>query len=628
MDLSKISTADLQALQAGDLSKISTAGLQLLHAQAGGDGGAAARATANDAAMRKLADPTADMGPIERGVAAYGGVVPNALRGLSQVIPLPDSVKSKLGMATQADVDEAKQRDNPLMQTTAGKVGSFLGNVALAIPAAFIPGVNGYAGAAVGGALTGALQPTASDEGPYAGAKNIALGAAAGPLGVAGARGVGAIYGAGKALVQPMYQSGREKIAGDVLNRFADDPSKIAGTTSAPTITGARPTLAEQTGDPGLARLQDSLRSLDPQIETAIGNRLSGNNAARVDTLNRLAGTDGARDFAVAERAGTAGPMYDEALSARADAGAMTPEQSRTLSTLMRSPAIKSAQRDAQAIAANKGTNVGPSNASGSVEGLHNMKLAMDDQIAAAKAAGNSNLAASIKAAQDKLVGFIEEVSPEYANARGTYAQMSKPINSMDVAGQVAKRGLSAGTDLSGNPTINRNALLRSMQDEPALIRQATGRTGVGNKLSDVMTPDDENLLRTVASESDRAGAVAAAGNGPGSATAQRMASQNLVNNLLGPLGAPGGVSEGWMRSLGDVLFKSPAGRLVNQLHAGWEPDIQKLLAQAVLDPSAAQRVLAAAQKASLKLPPNLAQRLALTASQSGASTLATTDAP
>lgn len=135
------------------------------------------------------------------------------------------------------------------------------------------------------------------------------------------------------------------------------------------------------------------------------------------------------------------------------------------------------------------------------------------------------------------------------------------------------------------------------------------------------MAPDDENMLRTIAAEADRAGAVQAAGNGPGSATAKRMASQNVINNLLGPLGAPGGVSEGWMKSLGDALFKSPVGGAVNLLHAGYEPDIQRTLAQAVLDPSAARAVLAAAQKASVKLPPNVLQRLTMTAAGQGAVT-------
>ncbi|MDI9734408.1 hypothetical protein QM259_19620, partial [Acinetobacter baumannii] len=66
---------------------------------------------------------------------------------------------------------------------------------------------------------------------------------------------------------------------------FMDDPSKLAGASSRATVTGAKPTLAEQTGDAGLARLQDSLRAVDPQINNQISGRLADNNAARVATL-------------------------------------------------------------------------------------------------------------------------------------------------------------------------------------------------------------------------------------------------------------------------------------------------------------------------------------------------------
>lgn len=579
------------------------------------------KAAADTAAWQTTLNPTDGMSMTDKVLSGAGQGMTNIVRGVGQLVgkTLPDSWDNAIGIPTQADIDAAKKTDAPLLKTGAGKVGSVIGNVALAAPAMFIPGVNGYAGAAALGAATGAIQPVASDDGPAARLINTGAGALAGPLGVGAARLAGGVIQAGKAAIQPLYQSGRDQIAGNVLARFASDPSSISAATSAPTITGALPTLAEQTGDTGIAGLQTALRTIDPQIDNAIAGRLSANNAARVNQLTALTGDDGGRDFAVANRAATAGPMYDEALSAVPDATALTPEQSRTLGSLMKSPAIQSAMKDAQTIAQNNGTNVGASNASGSVEGLHNMKLAMDDQIAAATNAGNSALASSIKTAQGKLVDYIESVSPEYASARGVYAQMSKPINSMDVAAQVAKRGLSNSSDLSGSQTINRNALLGAMSDEPKLIQQATGRSGLGNSLSDVMAPDDENMLRTIASEADRAGAVATAGNGAGSATAKNMASQNIINNLIGPLGAPGGVSEGWMRSLANsVLARGTAGRALGFLYSGAESDIQQTLARAVLDPDSARAVLAAAARANVQIPPGIASRLALTAAQQG----------
>jgi hypothetical protein len=384
-----------------------------------------------------------------------------------------------------------------------------------------------------------------------------------------------------------------------MLQRFADDQTRLAATTSKPTITGARPTLAEQTGDAGIARLQDSLRSVDPQINNQITQRLSDNNAARVNALRTLAGEDGARDFAVANRDAIASMLYGDAFNV-ANLGTA---RERELRTLLRSPAIRSAMTDARAIAANKGTNVGQSNATGSIEGLHTMKMALDDAIDAAKSAGNNNKAKGIIAARDRLVGFIEELSPDYKSARVTYADMSRPINQMDVAAQLLKRGLSNGSDLSGTPIINRNALLGMMKDEPALIRQATGRN-VGGSLQGLMEPDQLAMLKAVASEVDRAGAVATAGNGPGSATAQRMASQNILRQLVGPTGLP----QSWAES---VLANTMIGKPLNLLYGGVaEPKIQQALAQAVLDPANALAVLQAAQSQGIQLPPTVMREL------------------
>jgi hypothetical protein len=306
------------------------------------------------------ADPTEGMSGIGKFAAGYGKVVPDMARGIGQMI----------GLVDQDSVDEAKRLDAPLMKTGAGMAGNIAGNIATAIPAAAVPGAATVPGAAATGAIMGAIQPVATGESRLT---NTGLGGAAGAGGVVLGRGLQAGYQGARALAEPFSETGRSQIAGRVINRFADNPGSIQGATSAPTITGARPTLAEQTGDAGLARLQDSLRAADPQLNSMIGGRLAENNAARVNALRGLTGEDGARDFAVAERAGTAGPMYNDAFNVVPDAAGLSPEQTRTMQTLMRSPAVKAAMREAKAIGANKGTNVGASNATGSIEGLHHM---------------------------------------------------------------------------------------------------------------------------------------------------------------------------------------------------------------------------------------------------------------
>jgi len=553
----------------------------------------------NDPISKGAREFTKDSSDWENFKAGYGGALPALARGAGQLVRAmgPQYAYSAdfFGLpGKQDEIDEARRLDTPLMKTKAGLAGNIAGTAVATLPAGGIP-ATGYKGAAMVGGALGLLQPVATGESRAA---NVAVGAVASPLALALGRGVNALYQGGKALLEPFTEAGRANVAGRMLNRFAENPNAIQGATSAPTITGARPTLAEQTGDAGLARLQDALKVADPLINNQITGRLAENNAARVNALRSLTGQDGARDFAVANRAGTTQPMYEDAFKVLPDLSALTPEQARTMTVLMRSPAIKAAMKEAQTIAANRGQNVGPSNASGSIEGMHNMKMALDDAIAAAKTAGNTNRASSIEAARNQLVSLIESMSPEYKTAQTVYAQMSKPINSMDVAREVASRGLSNTSDLAGNPVLQRNALLGALKDEPGLIRRATGRSGIGNSLADVMEPNDLNLLRTIASEADRAGAVAAAGNGPGSATAQRMASQNVLRQIIGPLGLP----ESWAENaLANTVVKP-----LNLVYGGVaEPKIQQALARAVLSPDEAKAVLAAAAKQGRQLPPS-----------------------
>lgn len=126
-------------------------------------------------------DPTDDMSTLDRFLAGAGKSFVDGGRGLRQIFA-NDREK------TQKDIDEAAALDKPLMNTGAGIVGNVLGNAALFAPTAFIPGANTYRGAALVGAAANALGPVATgqDRGT-----NAAMGAIAGPVGLAAGRGIG-----------------------------------------------------------------------------------------------------------------------------------------------------------------------------------------------------------------------------------------------------------------------------------------------------------------------------------------------------------------------------------------------------------------------------------------------------
>ena len=196
MDLTKFSTNDLRALQSGDLSKVSTPGLKILMGQT---------AIANP--QRELnADATAGMSGMEQFRAGVGKAFSDLGSGIKQAIDIPAAALERafggerasraLGLptavesakATQADIDETKKRDAPLMKTGAGFAGNIVGNVATMLPAVAIPGAATIAGAGLVGAGMGAVQPVASDESRLT---NTVLGGAAGAGGVGLGRLVG-----------------------------------------------------------------------------------------------------------------------------------------------------------------------------------------------------------------------------------------------------------------------------------------------------------------------------------------------------------------------------------------------------------------------------------------------------
>ena len=546
-------------------------------------------------------DPTSGMSTTEKTLAGVGKAFADTGRGVGQLLRkvMPDKAADAIGLPTQADIDEAKRLDAPLMNTTAGKVGNVAGNVAIALPTVFIPGAQTVAGSTALGAGMGFIQPVASDESRL---KNTLVGGALGGAAPVVARGVAAGVKGAKALVEPFTEGGRQAIAGRTLQRFGVQPDDLLGVTSNPTVTGARTTLAEQIARPegaaGAARLQDAMRAADPEIAAKMAAREVENNAARVGMLRDMAGEGGQREFYQAARSQAAKDLYDQAFSVGIDLSKMSAAERGEITKLMKMPAIKDAMKGAQEIAQNQGTNLA-GKATGSIEGLHNMKLALDDQIANLSngTVSQVNKAKAIEAARNRLVTFMERVSPGYGEARATYAAMSKPINQMDIADQLFRKGTSATSDLGGTPRLMPNQFVGQLKNEEALVKSATGRD-LG-KLSQVLDPEQFAKVQALGMELDKAAAVGRAANGPGSATAQRLASQNVLRQLLGPTGLP----QSWAES----TLLNTAMRPVQFAYNGVaEPKIQAVLADLLMNPAKAQAAMQAARTAPQRLSPEL----------------------
>lgn len=131
--------------------------------------------------QEKPLNPTDEMNGPQKFLAGIGKAFVDPVRALRQMQGPFDGVSingisapsKPVPPLSQADIDEAKQTDAPLMGTGAGIAGNVAGNLASAV----IPGGNSIKGATLIGAGMSALQPTATGESRLA---NTAIGAALG----------------------------------------------------------------------------------------------------------------------------------------------------------------------------------------------------------------------------------------------------------------------------------------------------------------------------------------------------------------------------------------------------------------------------------------------------------------
>lgn len=563
-----------QAHAAGDSNTVKRLGARLM-------------ALKSDAEFRASVDPTKDMSTTQRFLAGAGKGMTDLARGVGQLF----------GAYTREEIDAIKTQDAPLLDTTAGNVGNIAGTVAAALPTVFIPGAQGFTGAALTGAAMGAAQPVGTDDSRF---DNALKGGAGGALGVGAGRVLAAGAKGTKALIEPFTASGRDKIAARTLAQFGIDPAAAtaAAGRAGPTATGARLTLAEAIDDPtaaaAAAKLQDALE-INPQTAVRLGARQTENNAARVNLLKDLAGTDGRREFFDASREAAAQQGYGAAFKTPINASQLSPAERGEITKLLQTDAVQQAMKEARKQASNRGLPMDDTN--GSVEGLHMLKLAMDDMISSAKKSTSKvNEAASIEQVRDRLVTFIERMSPDYGAARAVYRGMSKPVNQMDVFNQVLQKGTAATNDIAGELRLMPDALGRTLRNEEQLIQQAVGRNIKERSLADLLEPDQFAKLQAVRGEVDKLAAVVREGKGKGSPTAQRTASNNLIRQILGPTGMP----QRWSES---TILASLLGR-PTQFGFDYlaEPRIQQVLADAVLDPTTAARLLPLATPTSQRL--------------------------
>ena len=504
------------------------------------------RIAADREQMRKELDPTADMSTAEKLIAGYGKAGVDLARGAGQLV----------GLVNRDDVAESRKLDQSLMNTTAGKVGNFAGTAAAMVPTAFIPGANTIAGGAVIGAGSGLLQPSTSTAETL---RNVGVG---GTVGAA----VPALITAAKtakSFIEPLYEGGRDKIVGRAITDVAaTDPRALAqalrGTRSP--IPGVQYTAAEATQNPSLAAMQRTASQTNPVVMNETVNRQTANAQALAEALRDAAGTEGKRAFYDANRKAAANELYEKAFSVPIEPENLSPAMRGEVTKLMNMPAVQDALKQARTNAANYGMDL--TNTEGNVMGLHQAKLAMDDQInkLMGGTAAEVNKARAITAARDRLVTFMEKMSPDYQEARTTFSAMSKPINEMDIVQEIADKSFNPMTG-----TLYPQSYARALTDDTA--KSVTGMSNA--TLENTISPEVMTTLNAIKGDLGRQQFAQSAGKA-GSDTVQKLAYSNMLNQAgvpsavrnFGPAGIVGNV----MQRAGQVVYKDANDKLAERL--------------------------------------------------------------
>lgn len=432
------------------------------------------------------------------------------------------------------------------------------------------------AGAAVGGASAGLINPSDAGTGALIGG---AL-----PIGIKAVGEIGRGFKA--AVIDPI--SNQEQILASALIR-AVGPDKAAQVAAAmgraPATPGVKFTAGQSSGNEGLLAMEDALRAKNPG--GALNSQAQANRVALASPVRDLAQTPEAIAAAVEARKAAAKPLYETALDP-ANQQELTPWIKGQITQLLKRPSINEASRDAQRWALERGERPAKE---GSLRALHDVKQSIDDAIAKATMEGRGGEVAALQDTKAQLLTVLEKLSPDYANARATYASMSRPINQMQI-GETLKNKLLPATSGDVPSSLNASMLARALLHPDQLAKSATGFKGA--TLEGILTPEQMAMVKGVNSDASHLSEMARLGAGNGSATARRLAvgdyiGQNLseqaptLNRLMESLGGIPGVN---------VLTKgvSGLGNMVGEkINAKMSGQLEDMLAS---DPQAVSNLL------------------------------------
>ena len=515
-----------------------------------------------------------------------------------------------------ADVDRARALDQDLMGTVGGNIGNIGGTtLQLVSPGAVLKAgaraanVAPWAaelmntasrallpttirGGIAQGATVGALQQTGSGDSR---GLNALMGAGAGGLGAAIPKAVGGLVRLARGL--PVREGGTTQRVAEILRSEAENPQGLM--TQQPSLNqGVQRTLAEETLDPGIARLERYARGtgngFDP-LDRA-------NNAARVQALGQFAGDPAAIKAAKGARDAVATPLRNRAMQ---DGGVdIAPVQQAIDQTIAKNK-TRALVGDTLRLVQNS-----LAESDGSVHSLYGVRKTIDDLLTGRAGSEKSFAKAASKELLD-VKGVLDQQiaakSPAFAQYLAAYKGGSQAVDRMRVGQRLIRAG--SGSSVPDAKTGLRNltpaAFSNATSDLDALAARATGFRKA--QAGDYLQPQDMATIAAVQDDLSRVGFASTAGSGRGSPTQPLLHLQDRM---------AGGVAS-------KVASRIPGlGMAMQYLEDVGQRRLQSRLTEVLADPAQARAVLArvpehdrrvlekAFTSAGITLTPAIGQRL------------------
>lgn len=397
------------------------------------------------------------------------------------------------------------------------------------------------------------------------------------PLSAAAAK---RIYGTAKGLVEPFYHSGREAIIGRTLNTASGgqkDAVAKALVQARELVPGSLPTAGQAANNAGIASLERAASAIDPTVTVEYANRIAEQNAARTWALRGIAGTEADRAFAEHARKASTAPLLDTLKNSPAQV-----DPSRTVGLI--DDMLQQYSGRPKLTNALQQVKSSLFNADGSLKSnplqLYQGPRTNITDMLAEKAGDGSKLNAAISrqlsVVMKSLDSQIGKAEPAYKAFMHDYAEMSKPINRMEVGSKI----LEKSTDRLTGETIRPESFGAALSDKTA--QQATGFKRA--TLDKTMTPQQMQTLEAVRDDLARAVMAQKQAGTAGSDTVKKLAYSNLIDRA----GVPTFLREfAPTQVIGNILARGG-----DAAYSAANRDLSHQLAMTLLDPKEAARVM------------------------------------